>query len=50
MKAFKILALLLGMLTTTYDLSYSEHGLICHSSSMILVIHDNMINGTNHIV
>jgi hypothetical protein len=30
---------------------YSEHGLICHLFKvLVLVIHDNMIIGTNHIV
>jgi hypothetical protein len=28
----------------------SEHGLICHLFELILVIHANTSNGTNHIV
>jgi hypothetical protein len=28
----------------------SEHGLVAECSSMILMIHENMINRTNHIV
>jgi hypothetical protein len=29
---------------------YSEHGPICHLFELILVIHANTSNGTNHFV
>jgi hypothetical protein len=34
----------------SYMYKCSEHGSICHLFELILVIHDNTSNGTNHIV
>jgi hypothetical protein len=36
--------------TNSTEPDYSEHGPICHLFELILVIHANTSNGTNHIV